>query len=297
MTDPRPEVSPAALASFLSERLGAPVEGLHPLRPGELARVFAFDLAGQGRVVRLARDGDAFETDRLAHERFAARGLPIPRVLEIGRFGDLWYAVSERMPGRIMFGLPPEEYDRALPGLLDLHDRIAAIELGPGAGWLRTDGSGAHPSWAAFLTSLADQDAPGFWHGWRSLFETTFLDRALWEELHGRYLELVPRCPEERRLVHGDFGYDNVLIEGDRVTALLDWGNAKVGDPLFDVAYLGFWSTRNAGFLRARYGAAPAYEARIACYNLHFALDGLRFYAKIGRRESYDFLLERIKTL
>lgn len=297
MPDLRPEVSPAALAAFLSERLGGPIDGLHPLRPGELARVFAFDLAGQARVVRLAASGEGFEADRVAYERFAPRGLPVPRVLEIGRFGGLWYAVSERMPGRIMFQLPSDEYDRALPGLLALHDRIAAVELGPGAGWLRPDGSGADPSWAAFLTGMADQDQPGFWHGWRALFETTFLERGLWEELHRRYLDLVPLCPEERRLVHGDFGFDNVLIEGDRVSAILDWANAKVGDPLFDVAYLGFWSSRHADGLRARYGAAPAYQARIACYDLYFALDGLRFYARAGRRESYDWMLERIKTL
>jgi hygromycin-B 4-O-kinase len=295
--DLRPTVSREALAAFLAERLGGPVEALRPVRPGELARVFAFELAGQGRIVRLAFDGAGFEADRLAHERFAVHGLPIPRVLEIGRFGDLWYAVSERLPGRIMLGLPGEEYDRALPALLALHDRIAAIELGPGAGWLGPDGRGSHPSWAAFLTSIADQDAPGFWHGWRRLFETTFLDRELWEELHRRFLDLVPLCPEERRLVHGDFGYDNVLVEGERVTALLDWANAKVGDPLFDVAYLGFWSPRQADLLRSRYGTVPAYDHRVACYHLYFALDGLRFYARAGRRESYDWLLERIETL
>jgi hygromycin-B 4-O-kinase len=196
-----------------------------------------------------------------------------------------------------MFDLPRDGYDRALPDLLALHDRIAAIELGPGAGSLRADGRGQHPSWAAFLTGIADQDAPGFWHGWRALFDTTFLDRRLWDELHRRFLELVPFCPEERRLVHGDFGFDNVLVEGDRVSAILDWANAKVGDPLFDVAYLCFWSTRHADLLRARYGAAPAYDARISCYHLLFALDALRFYAKAGRRESYDWIVERIETL
>jgi len=80
MPDLRPEVSPGALATFLSERLGGPIDGLHPLRPGELARVFAFDLTGQARVVRLAASGQGFEADRVAYERFVRRGLPVPRV-------------------------------------------------------------------------------------------------------------------------------------------------------------------------------------------------------------------------
>lgn len=61
MASLRPEVSHGALAAFLSERLGGPVDGLRPLRPGEIARVFAFELAGQGRVVRLAAGGEGFE--------------------------------------------------------------------------------------------------------------------------------------------------------------------------------------------------------------------------------------------
>ena len=40
-----------------------------------------------------------------------------------------------------------------------------------------------------------------------------------------------------RRLVHGDAGIHNLLIEGDHVTALVDWEFAHAGDAAEDLAY------------------------------------------------------------
>ena len=50
------------------------------------------------------------------------------------------------------------------------------------------------------------------------------------------YLKLIEYCPEEHKLVHGDFGSNNVLTDGQKITGVLDWDCALYGDPLFDVA-------------------------------------------------------------
>lgn len=39
-------------------------------------------------------------------------------------------------------------------------------------------------------------------------------------------------------LVHGDFHMRNLLIEGERVTGVVDWEVARLGNPLFDLAYM-----------------------------------------------------------
>jgi aminoglycoside phosphotransferase (APT) family kinase protein len=39
-------------------------------------------------------------------------------------------------------------------------------------------------------------------------------------------------------LTHDDFNYNNMLVEGDRVSAVLDWEFAHVGTPAADLAYL-----------------------------------------------------------
>jgi hygromycin-B 4-O-kinase len=280
----RPDLSFDQVAAFLAEHLDRPVEGLGPLKPGEISRVYAFD----GRVIRFSTNADGFEKDQVAHERFAGPGLPIPRVHEIGRFGELWFAISERLPGRIMWDIAPEVYDAALPALLDAHDRIAAID--PGETFSR--------AWVPGLDAFgADHEQPGFWHGWRRLFDTTFLERDFWDGLHARFRELLPVARDEGRLVHGDFGQNNVLIDGPRVTAVLDWSAMTRGDPLWDLAYIAFSSRRIGSRLRDRYGDLPDYDARMRLYQLRMGLEALRFYARTDQRPAYDWVKVRLAEL
>lgn len=37
-------------------------------------------------------------------------------------------------------------------------------------------------------------------------------------------------------LIHGDFTIDNVMIEGDNIIGVIDWGGAAFGDPRYDLA-------------------------------------------------------------
>jgi aminoglycoside phosphotransferase (APT) family kinase protein len=50
--------------------------------------------------------------------------------------------------------------------------------------------------------------------------------------------------PERAAVVHGDFRPGNVLYDGERITALLDWEMAHLGDPVEDLAwaYRALWS-------------------------------------------------------
>jgi aminoglycoside phosphotransferase (APT) family kinase protein len=51
---------------------------------------------------------------------------------------------------------------------------------------------------------------------------------------------LVAGAPACTRTVimHGDFRLSNLLVEGSRITAVLDWELSTLGDPLADLAWL-----------------------------------------------------------
>ncbi|TCK22819.1 phosphotransferase family protein [Pseudonocardia endophytica] len=55
----------------------------------------------------------------------------------------------------------------------------------------------------------------------------------------------LPPCPEPT-LVHGDFRAGNLLFEGERISGLLDWEFAQVGDPARDLAWFMAKSNRQS---------------------------------------------------
>ncbi|MBM7517188.1 phosphotransferase family protein [Nocardioides nitrophenolicus] len=73
---------------------------------------------------------------------------------------------------------------------------------------------------------------------WRRLFETVDADIAPGHErLYARLAERVP-AGIEPRLLHGDYRLANMLFEGPRLAAVIDWEIWSVGDPRSDLAWL-----------------------------------------------------------
>jgi aminoglycoside phosphotransferase (APT) family kinase protein len=75
-------------------------------------------------------------------------------------------------------------------------------------------------------------------HRWRRQMQASrSRELAGEEELHRRLASAIPES-SGATIVHGDYRMDNTLIADDRVTAVLDWEMATLGDPLSDVALM-----------------------------------------------------------
>jgi hygromycin-B 4-O-kinase len=314
----KPLVLPEEVALLLQEYFGRPVHDLQPVQGGNVAQTYSFTVSkdiyedGQGAaapreyIVRFNPPMPVnFEKEAYAYEHFASPEIPIPSVVRVGRLGELDYAITEKAPGRNLLQVPRDEYMALIPQLIDVLDAIHGSPVSDSRGYGIFDGSGVARwlSWRAYLESVMDEPEADFFEGWRALFETSFLERDLFDRLYRRMLQLAEHCPEERYLVHGDFGYSNVLAQDFRITAVLDWMSATYGDILYDVAWLEFWSAvdgwreRFAEHYRSNGRATPHYAERVLCYQCFIALNSLKFYAKIGAKPSYDFAVERIDSL
>ncbi len=137
------------------------------------------------------------------------------------------FFLMERVEGEIMRGRkggPPERMARLsrelalqLAGLHSLDvDQLGLREWDRGEGYIERQVSG----WIAR------------WH------KAEGADGAqLVGYLSGARLEGSPAY-----LIHNDFKYDNVVLKGDEVAAILDWEMATVGDPWMDLGTsLGYW--------------------------------------------------------
>jgi hygromycin-B 4-O-kinase len=292
--------------AWLRERFAPDAGDVRRLAGGEFSRAFAFTSGGGDYVIRLnaaAHAAEGFAKDDYAWRQFASPALPIPRAVATGRTADECFSISERAAGRTLKAFSPAERRALLPATLDTLDAIgrADVSASRGYGDWGGDGDGRFASWRGYLAAIFDNEAEGYYQDWHALFRESFLEREVYEVVYRRMLRLAERCPEERALIHNDYWYENILADGERITGVIDWANALYGDPLYDVARLswgsgwpGWWHEDGEALLRARYGAAPGYAERVACYECHFGLDDLRFYAKTGRRAEYQWARDRL---
>lgn len=88
---------------------------------------------------------------------------------------------------------------------------------------------------------------------WRALGEPSAIMDACFEWIERR--KTLAYGPPA--LIHDDFNYNNILVENDRVAAVLDWEFAHVGTPAADVAYLWYAAESASSFA----AFLAAYEA------------------------------------
>ena len=164
-------------------------------------------------------------------EPVLAAGLPVPRYELVADVDGSTVVVQQRLPGS-----PPGTIDAGLVDqMAGLNDRFAGLLAG----------HPEVPTVELFLTT----DGPGF-----CLHEPL----AAYSARAARLLDWIHRVGATAPamtgddLVHLDFHPGNVLVDGDRITGLVDWDGAARGDRHFDLVVLKFGLAGSAPHLAGR---------------------------------------------
>ncbi len=297
-----------ALLALLSKVLGARVTQIRPIEYGQIAKAFFFQAQGQDFVVRFTQPNMAIglHKDLYAYTHFTSPQVPVPPVVCVDEYQGITYAITRKMPGKTLDSFSGEAFEALIPSLIVTLDNIHQIDVRSAAGFGSFDGEGVglFKSWPDFLRLVSEEEDERWFYGkWHTLFETTFLDRGLFNSIFAEMAALLPFCPAERHLVHADYGFSNVLADSGQITAVLDWANASYGDFLFDVAWLDIglpgldFNGRFQHFYHINNRAIPHYHERLRCYHCYIALDSFRFYAKTGQETAYQTMRNRILTI
>lgn len=278
--------------AFLASRFGDDAIGVAPLGAGVWSKAFGFRRQDRDYVIRFGAHLEDFAKDRLA-ARYASPALPIPHVVELGETDGGYYAISERVYGGYIDDADEAQMRNLVPALFAAFDaaRLADLSGTAGYGGWGADGNAPFASWRAALLDVANDRQGDRIHGWRERLAASAVGSGPFDAAYGRLQELVVHLPEERHLIHSDLLHYNVLVEGDRITGVLDWGCALYGDFLYDLAWFCFWQPWYpawqsidfvAGYLRhcAAIGLdVPHFEERLRACQIHIGLASQAYQA------------------
>lgn len=285
MSKKKTELTQEQVKMFLQRQFAGKPENVQHLVEGEESQAFSYEYGGEAYVLRIHRENVGFQKDAYAAHHFHSEKLPIPRVLQIGSIDEHHaFCLTEKRPGFTLQDADPQTMRQLLEPTTQVWLALKECDLRDttGFGGFGADGQGAYATWQEFLLAILD---PQIYY-WDRV--TPFVDRNVYKPLITAFTSLAKSCPEERSLVHGDFGSNNILTDGQSITAVLDWADAKYGDPLFDVATAYFWSpwldcmAAQAAYYETLLSTLPSYRERLLCYQL-----------RIGLAEIYDTVIHQ----
>jgi aminoglycoside phosphotransferase (APT) family kinase protein len=210
-------------------------------------RVVLVEVAGRQWVQRSPRFPDREPQLRREAELlpWLAAQLPVPVPVPSVVSNDPFTVRYAYLPGSACSGMSAAQGAAVGSFLRALH----AVDPGDALAHGALDAVAWHGQRVASLSRMADQVLPCLSAALRPVGEAL--------------LTRLSTPPSDPRLVHGDLGPEHIRGSGDLVTAVIDWGDAGLGDPAVDLAWTAFGAAAPfAEACLAAYGATPPLVAR-----------------------------------
>jgi hygromycin-B 4-O-kinase len=233
-----------------------------------------------------------FKKDKYAFEHFSSEKIIIPEVIRQGEIeNDLYFSISKKLDGKTLNTTSLSELNCVIPNLAIALKNIHEVNISKTHGygvWNIEDGNAPHKTWRESMLSINESN----YFNWNKLFTEGIYEKDLFDKVYSTIIDLAKYASEDRSLLHGDFGFNNVLVKGKDVTGVLDWVLSRYGDFIYDIAYLAFWEDRiDYGKILKNYYTQKNmsnYDERLLCYKLHVGLSSSGFSAKWGSKKQYD---------
>ncbi|OMC41105.1 aminoglycoside phosphotransferase family protein [Mycobacterium sp. IS-1264] len=223
-----------AVAGFVTRQLSCQPDRVIRVDSFATNVVYEVDAGGRRFVVKASTSHDALAAEAWACARGAEAGCGAPEILALGRLGG-----KDSMSALAMSRIPGEPIAPGHPAIVEVGAALRRLHdtRSPGFGWLAEatwNESGGfsppHTSWPGFLQNICGEVRR--MAGTDSIADTVADEAAAALGAHAGALAAV----EVGALCHGDLKASHILVDADRLSGVIDWGDAVVADPRWDIA-------------------------------------------------------------
>ena len=284
---------------------------LVPIKSGEWSAAYMFSMDNLSFVIRLSHTPENFCRDKAA-AKWSSPGLPIPQIIKMDRYQDQYYAISPFFHGKPFEKLSANDLEQTIPDFLSVMTALQSISLysAEGYGTLTSEGQGAFQSWSEALLDVKNDHQNSLIHGWKKTLAETPDAQRKFNHFYMQLTELVRFCPEQKHPIHSDLLSQNLLVNNHRISAVLDWGCAMIGDPVYDIALISFFEPWYPAFsqaglihkMRESYFALSSNNSenflpRVTAYQIHLTLSNIAYCLFSEGKHDYNEHINRLEEI
>lgn len=289
----------------VSKATGAEVKTKKRVIAGEDNEVYDVTTSKGNFILRISRETeDTFTPEMWALNEARAKGAPTPQVLLIedikDKERDVRVAVETKLPGRALNEIHiSHSHARAIVSqageiLAKIHSVVPKK-----FGYLGREGVGKYETWELFMLKvLTSKKVKGV------------LDAANKAKVPKDQINEALRIIKENsiifqgitpHLIHGDFGPKHILVEGNMITGIIDFENARSGDIVWDFAWWSYFGKNRPPieWLMEGYeklSKLPGdFDLRLRLYRLRMGLDLICYY--VGEKHELGLQVTRVNLI
>ena len=269
------EYSKEEINNFIDKKYKTNIT-LFSVKEGQESQAYWYKYNDAEYIIQINPKEEGFKKDQYANKHFCSEKVPIPKVVEIGKFNNThFFCISIKVGDTTYEDSDETTVVKLLENITEITETISKINISNTTGYGIFDsntGNAPFKSWKEFLFNI-------IYYNWSKIKQKNFVDGALIDEIIAIYQTLIPYCSEERKLWHGDFGSNNIIVDNTpKITGVIDWDCAAYGDSLYDIAISYFWRTwlmcmeKTSSYWEKKFCHLPNFHKRIYCYQLRIGL-------------------------
>ncbi|MCF7844021.1 phosphotransferase [Candidatus Gracilibacteria bacterium] len=222
--------------NFLEQHHKDLIMELHFISGGKHSEAFSYSLNEKNYIVRFNKNNRGFLKDLYAYEHFSSEEIVIPKIYNIGNYNDdIFYCTSEKIEGET----PKEQYKRdnftSLYAQFEMIEKIKDIEIPKDYTNFGEFEIGLDTTYSTFDEYLKGMYQSKNIINWETVKLIPYFNQNFLDYLIKKIETLVNYSGNIRELTHGDFGNDNLFIKDGKISGIIDWERARIGDHFLDV--------------------------------------------------------------